>query len=68
MDCGCFDIGGIVLDALRERKLKSLESLVLGKLGGLICAVVDLKTRYPVQTWFNEHPYPGFLTTSLKAL
>ena len=33
------------------RKLKSLESSRLGKLGGRICAVVDLKTRYPIQTW-----------------
>ena len=39
------------------RKLKSLESAALGKLGGRICAVVDLNTRYPVQTWFNERPY-----------
>lgn len=39
------------------RKLKSLESETLGKLGGRICAVVDLKTRYPVQTWFHERPY-----------
>ena len=39
------------------RKLKSLESSNLGKLGGRICAVVDLKTRYPVQTWFDEQPY-----------
>lgn len=39
------------------RKLKSLEASTLGKLGGRICAVVDLKTRYPVQTWFNEQPY-----------
>ena len=39
------------------RKLKSLENETLGKLGGRICAVVDLKTRYPVQTWFNEKPY-----------
>jgi IS4 transposase len=39
------------------RKLKSLESSDLGKLGGRICAVVDLKTRYPVQTWFDERPY-----------
>lgn len=39
------------------RKLKSLETSILGKLGGRICAVVDLKTRYPVQTWFNEQPY-----------
>ena len=29
----------------------------MGKLGGRICAVVDLKTRYPIQTWFNEKPY-----------
>lgn len=39
------------------RKLKSLESSTLGKLGGRICAVVDLKTRYPIQTWFDEKPY-----------
>lgn len=39
------------------RKLIRLESSKLGKLGGRICAVVDLKTRYPVQTWFNERPY-----------
>ena len=39
------------------RKLKSLESSDLGKLGGRICAVIDLKTRYPVQTWFDERPY-----------
>lgn len=39
------------------RKLKSLEESTLGKLGGRICAVVDLKTRYPVQTWFNQRPY-----------
>lgn len=39
------------------RKLKSLEFLKLGKLGGRICAVVDLKTRYPVQTWFDHRPY-----------
>ena len=39
------------------RKLKSLENSNIGALGGRICAVVDLKTRYPVQTWFNEKPY-----------
>ena len=39
------------------RKLKSLEDSTLGKLGGRICAVVDLKTRYPVQTWFDERAY-----------
>ena len=39
------------------RKLKSLENSNLGALGGRICAVVDLKTRYPVQTWFHEKPY-----------
>ena len=39
------------------RKLKSLENSSLGKLGGRICAIVDLKTRYPVQTWFDEKPY-----------
>lgn len=39
------------------RKLKSLESSTLGQLGGRICAVVDLETRYPIQTWFDEKPY-----------
>ena len=39
------------------RKLKSWETSALGKLGGRICAVIDLQTRYPVQTWFDEHPY-----------
>ncbi len=47
------------------RKLKSLETSNLGKLGGRICpkgyrfayTVLDLKTRYPVQTWFHECPY-----------
>ena len=39
------------------RKLKSLENATLGQLGGRICAVIDLKTRYPVQTWFAEHSY-----------
>lgn len=51
------------------RKLKSLESLNLGTLGGRICAVVDLKTRYPVQTWFHERPYAhesNFVSQLLK--
>lgn len=39
------------------RKLKSLEDVPLGKLGGRICAVVDLETRFPVETWFESHPY-----------
>ena len=39
------------------RKLKSLETSTVGQLGGRICAVVDLKSGYPVQTWFNERPY-----------
>ncbi|MGL5075177.1 MAG: transposase, partial [Waterburya sp.] len=39
------------------RKLKSLETSLLGKLGGRICAVVDLQTRYPVETWFDSNPY-----------
>ncbi|VEP11921.1 transposase [Hyella patelloides LEGE 07179] len=39
------------------RKLKSLENSNLGQLAGRICAVVDLETRYPVQTWFDERPY-----------
>lgn len=51
------------------RKLKSLESLNRGTLGGRICAVVDLKTRYPVQTWFHERPYAhesNFVSQLLK--
>jgi Transposase DDE domain len=39
------------------RKLKSLETSAVGKLGGRICSVIDLETRYPIQTWFEEHPY-----------
>ncbi len=39
------------------RKLKSLETSKLGQLAGRICAVVDLSTRYPVQTWFESNPY-----------
>lgn len=53
------------------RKLKSLESSNLGKLGGRICAVVDLKTRYPVQTWFNEQPYAhesNFVSSMLELI
>lgn len=51
------------------RKLKSLESSNLGTLGGRICAVVDLKTRYPVQTWFHERSYAhesNFVSQLLK--
>ena len=39
------------------RKLKSLEDKPLGQLAGRICAVVDLQTRYPVKTWFQDRPY-----------
>lgn len=39
------------------RKLKSLEQEPIGQLGGRICAVVDLQTRFPVETWFEAHPY-----------
>jgi len=39
------------------RKLKSLETAPLGQLGGRICAVVDLETRFPVSTWFESNPY-----------
>ena len=49
-------VSASTLEAL-FRKLKSLETSNLGKLGGRICAVVDLKTRYPIQTWFDEKPY-----------
>ena len=50
------------------RKLKSLESGKLGELGGRICAIVDLKTRYPVQTWFHERPYPSSVTFRDRSL
>lgn len=39
------------------RKLKSLETAPVGQLGGRICAMINLETRYPVQTWFEERPY-----------
>lgn len=39
------------------RKLKSLETSSLGQLGGRICAVIDLETRFPIQTMFDSHPY-----------
>ncbi|NEQ88191.1 MAG: hypothetical protein F6K26_52100 [Moorea sp. SIO2I5] len=39
------------------RKLKSLEAVPNGQLGGRICAVIDLETRFPVETWFEAHPY-----------
>jgi len=39
------------------RKLKSLETVPLGQLGGRICAVVDLETRLSVETWFKSNPY-----------
>ena len=39
------------------RKLKSLEDKPVGHLGGRICALVDLETRFPVKTWFESRPY-----------
>ncbi|NEQ83535.1 MAG: hypothetical protein F6K26_26050 [Moorea sp. SIO2I5] len=53
------------------RKLKSLEAVPLGQLGGRICAVIDLETRFPVETWFEAHPYThesNFLPRLLKLI
>ena len=44
------------MDALRERKLKSLEDLKAGQLAGKICTVIDLVTRLPVEIWFQTNP------------
>ncbi|NEP27480.1 MAG: IS4 family transposase, partial [Moorea sp. SIO3I6] len=38
------------------RKLKSLETVPLGQLGGRICTVVE-ETGFPVETWFKSNPY-----------
>lgn len=38
------------------RKLKSLEEAHLGQLGGKICAVINLETRFPVETWLEAYP------------
>ncbi|MDB9517072.1 hypothetical protein PN466_08940 [Roseofilum reptotaenium CS-1145] len=40
-----------------EKCCKSLETTPLGQLGGRICAVVDLDTRLPVDTWCSQNPY-----------
>ena len=44
-----------VLEAL-FKKLKSLEDIPQGKLGGKIGVVIDLVTRLPVEIWFQENP------------
>ena len=41
----------------RATAFRSLEAAPVGQLGGRICAIINLKTRYPVQTWFEERPY-----------
>lgn len=38
------------------RKLKSLKEARLGQLGGKICAVINLETRFPVKTWLESYP------------
>lgn len=43
------------MDALRERKLKSLEDLKAGQLAGKICTVIDLVTRLPIEVWFHTN-------------
>ncbi|NJP22569.1 MAG: IS4 family transposase [Hydrococcus sp. CRU_1_1] len=48
-------IDGSVLEAL-FKKLKSLEDVPQGKLGGKIGVVIDLVTRLPVEIWFQENP------------
>ena len=44
-----------VLESL-FRKLKSLEDVPKGKLGGKIGVVIDLVNRLPVDIWFKENP------------
>jgi hypothetical protein len=46
---------GSTLEAL-FRKLKSLEEVTPGQLGGKIGVVMDLVTRLPVKIWFAENP------------
>lgn len=47
-------IDGSVLEAL-FKKLKSLEDVPQGKLGGKIGVVIDLVTRLPQEIWFQEN-------------
>ena len=44
-----------ILEAL-FKKLKSLEDVPKGQLGGKIGVVIDLITRLPVEIWFKENP------------
>lgn len=46
---------GSTLEAL-FKKLKSLEDVPKGQLGGKIGVVIDLMTRLPVEIWFKENP------------
>lgn len=46
---------GSSLEAL-FRKLKSLEEVKTGQLGGKIGVVMDLVNRLPVKIWFDENP------------
>ena len=46
---------GSTLEAL-FRKLKVLQEVPVGQLGGKIGTVVDLLTRLPVEVWFREAP------------
>jgi hypothetical protein len=41
------------------RKLKSLETVTVGQLGGRICAVIDLSTRYPIQMLCLSYLWTG---------
>ncbi|MEM9163842.1 MAG: IS4 family transposase [Cyanobacteria bacterium P01_F01_bin.4] len=47
---------GSTLEAL-FRKLQCLAEVPLGQLGGKLCAVINLKTRLPVEVWFKSKPY-----------
>ena len=48
-------VDGTTLEAL-FRKLKSLEDVPVGTLGGKIGVVIDLVTRLPVEIWFKNNP------------
>lgn len=52
---------GSTLEAL-FRKLKALEEVPVGQLGGKIGVVVDLLTRLPVEVWFREAPRASDMT------
>ncbi len=48
-------IDGSTLEAL-FKKLKSLEDIPQGQLGGKMGVVIDLVNRLPVEIWFQENP------------